>query len=377
MTLIAEDGNRYPFFTEQYGIPLPPAKTMDAILNIGANGTYTLYDRSLGLMNANATGGGMLTYLVAGAAAGAPTAVNDPAVAGDYTIAEDSGSLTTTAGGSPAGVLDNDIGGAAAAVLVSGPSFGTLSAGLAVDGSFSYTPNPNFNGTDQFTYLANDGAGGPDSNVATVTITVTPVNDPPTAVADAYDAVAGTTLYVASPGVLANDSDVDGDPLTATTSGIPPTELTAFNTDGSFTFDATLLTAGTVAQFDYVANDGTFDSLPPATVTVNVVAPPANQPPVAVEDTVNTPQNTVTPINVIANDYDPDGTIDAASVALSCGLATCTTTAGGTATVSGGGTVTFAPKNPGYRGTDTFTYTVNDNDGATSNVATVRVNVTR
>ena len=45
------------------------------------------------------------------------------------------------------------------------------------------------------------------------TITVTPVNDAPTAVADAYDAVAGDTLSVAAPGVLGNDSDVDGDAL--------------------------------------------------------------------------------------------------------------------------------------------------------------------
>ncbi len=61
------------------------------------------------------------------------------------------------------------------AILVTGPSNGTLSLGQ--DGSFTYTPNANFNGSDSFTYKANDGAD--DSNVATVTITVTPVNDAP------------------------------------------------------------------------------------------------------------------------------------------------------------------------------------------------------
>ena len=116
-----------------------------------------------------------------------------------------------------------------------------------------------------------------------------------------------------------------------------------------------------------------------ATVDITIVGPPPNQAPVAVDDTVNTPQNTDTPINVIANDYDPDGTIDATSVTLSCGLAVCTTTttAGGSVENTGGGIVTYTPRNAGYRGTDTFTYTVNDNLGATSNVATVRVNVTR
>ncbi len=111
--------------------------------------------------------------------------------------------MTTVAGGSPPGVLDNDTGGAAEAVLVSGPSAGTLTGGLTADGSFTYTPDADFNGNDQFTYVANDGASGPDSNVATVTITVTPVNDGPTAVIDAYNAIESETLNVAAPGVWA------------------------------------------------------------------------------------------------------------------------------------------------------------------------------
>ncbi len=54
---------------------------------------------------------------------------------------------------------------------------------LTADGSFTYTPNANFNGTDSFTYTASDGTAA--SNVATVTITVTRVNDAPVAVNDA------------------------------------------------------------------------------------------------------------------------------------------------------------------------------------------------
>jgi len=383
MTLIAEDGNLYPFTVEQYGLELPAAKTIDAVLNVATDGTYAVYDRDLHLMNGADTGGGMLVQLVANPSGGAPPgggpmAVNDPdpSTPLDYTIPEEGG-LTATAGGSPAGVLDNDTGGAVAAYLVSDPSHGTLGTGLASDGSFTYTPNANFNGTDQFTYVANDGAGGPDSNVATVTITVTPVNDPPTAVGDAYDAVEGTMLSVAAPGVLANDSDIDGDSLTVTTTPVVAAANGALtlNSDGSFDYTPSVA-APSSDSFTYEA----CDSQPlcaTAVVNLTIVPPPPNQAPVAVDDVVSTPKDTVTPINVVANDYDPDGTIDFTSVALGCGLASCTTQRGGTVVNSGGGIVTFTPKNAGFRGTDSFTYTVNDNLGTTSNVATVRVNVTR
>src|SRR5262249_42882051 len=63
------------------------------------------------------------------------------------------------------------------AAVVTPPSHGTLS--LAADGSFLYTPDADFHGTDTFTYRANDGHA--DSNLATVTISVTPVNDAPNA----------------------------------------------------------------------------------------------------------------------------------------------------------------------------------------------------
>ena len=80
------------------------------------------------------------------------------------------------------GVLANDSdvdSSALTAVLVQGPAHGAFS--LNADGTFSYTPDANFSGTDSFTYKANDGLT--DSNVATVTLNVTPVNDAPTVVA--------------------------------------------------------------------------------------------------------------------------------------------------------------------------------------------------
>ena len=107
---------------------------------------------------------------------------------------------------------DTDVdGNPLTAVVVTAPANGTLT--LNADGSFTYTPNANFNGTDSFTYKANDGTA--DSNTATVTITVDAVNDAPVAVNDSYSTTEDTPLTVAAPGVLGNDTDVDGNPLTA------------------------------------------------------------------------------------------------------------------------------------------------------------------
>ena len=100
------------------------------------------------------------------------------------------------------------------AALVTGPTHGTLT-GTSTDGAFTYTPNANFAGTDTFTYTVAD-AGGLTSNIATVTITVTSIdNDAPVAVNDTYTTTEDTALTIPAPGVLANDTDPDGDPLTA------------------------------------------------------------------------------------------------------------------------------------------------------------------
>ena len=370
--LMAEDGHRYPHSMEQYGLELQAGKTIDAVINASADGSYALYDRALNLAN-----GGMVAQLVANAVTAAPTAVDDPTPLGDYTIDEDT-FLTTTAGGSPAGVLDNDTGGATVALLVSGPAHGSLGTGLAADGSFTYTPNADYFGPDQFSYMANNGVGGPNSNVAVVSITVNGVADAPMAVADGYEVVAGETLTVAAPGVLGNDSDPDGDALTAQNGTAPTlgTLSTPLGTDGGFAFNAAGLNVGDVATFTYEACDPSPQCSPATTVTISVVAtppPPANLAPTANDDTTSTPRDTpLANYNIVANDEDPDGTLDATSVVITTGTKS---QAGGTVTNNGDGTITYTPKSAGYRGTDTFQYTVKDNVGATSNVATVRINV--
>jgi VCBS repeat-containing protein len=153
------------------------------------------------------------------------------------------------------GVLanDNDVDGdALTAVVDTLPSNGTLS--LNSDGSFTYLPDPNFDGTDSFTYLVNDGIE--DSNPATVTITVNPINDNPVSVDDTGMLTQGGTLNMPAPGVLGNDNDPDGDALVVTATPVsPPSYGTlTLNPDGSYTYihDGTATTSD---SFVYQACD--------------------------------------------------------------------------------------------------------------------------
>src|SRR5439155_22588473 len=98
---------------------------------------------------------------------------------------------------------------------------------LNPDGSVSYNPAPGYNGPDSFSYKANDGAA--DSDVATVTITVHAENDAPVAADDNYSLNQDTTLIVSAPGVLGNDTDVDGDSLNAVLVSCPDRKSTRLN----------------------------------------------------------------------------------------------------------------------------------------------------
>jgi VCBS repeat-containing protein len=136
------------------------------------------------------------------------TPVNDPPIANSDSV---TGPEDTPVNGN---VLGNDVdpdNAVLSAVLVSGPANGSMT--LNADGSFTYTPGSNFNGGDSFTYKASDGAL--DSNTTTVSILITPVNDPPFAAPNFFPASEGTTATLLG-NVLANDFDVDIDPLTVT-----------------------------------------------------------------------------------------------------------------------------------------------------------------
>src|SRR2546430_437660 len=89
-------------------------------------------------------------------------------------------------------------------------------------------------GSDSVPYKANDGQA--DSGIATVSITITAVNDAPVAVNDGYTTAEDTALNVAAPGVLANDSDVDGDTLSAVLVSQPTHGSLTLNSNGSFSY---------------------------------------------------------------------------------------------------------------------------------------------
>jgi len=380
-----------------------------------------------------------------------PTAQND-----SYTTQEDT-PLTVSA----PGVLGNDSdpdGDTLTVVLVSPPSDGSLT--LNPDGSFTYTPPPNWYGTTSFTYKARDSDGA-ESNVATVTITVTPMDDPPiaydasftgyknqtlefeglrfftydpdgdpiypwveivsgptvgslvqpepdyfrytppqgwtgttyflyrvfdmpdftpsnvatvtikilnrspTAQDDIYTAYKNTPLDVPAPGVLSNDSDPDGDPLTAVLVFEDPIGMWALylGPDGSFMyFPPPGWVGSTWFWYDAVDSDGA-SSL--AVVTIHVV----NRAPTAQNDSYTTYKNT--PLNVpapgvLGNDSDPDG--DPLTAVL------VSPPSQGSLTLNADGSFTYTPPS-GWSGTTSFTYKARDSDGAESNVATVTITV--
>jgi hypothetical protein len=166
------------------------------------------------------------------------------------------------------GVLANDLdpdGDTMTAALESGPSKGTLT--LNSNGSFKYSPNSNFNGTDSFTYRLNDGSA--NTSVAAAFITVQSVNDPPMANDGRYSTDQDSILTVPPPGVLVNDSDVDGDTLTASVDSDVGDGMLVLQPDGSFTYSPDFGFFGT-DSYTYSACDssGLSDT---ATVTITVL----------------------------------------------------------------------------------------------------------
>ncbi|HYN84597.1 MAG TPA: cadherin-like domain-containing protein [Pyrinomonadaceae bacterium] len=128
----------------------------------------------------------------------------------------------------------------------------------------SYTPAPDYFGADSFTYTVSDGQGG--LATATVDINVANVNDAPAATGDVYGMNQDTTLTVNPPGVLANDTDVDGDALSAVLATSTTNGSLGFNADGSFVYTPNAGFTG-LDSFTYTANDGAADS---EVVTVNI-----------------------------------------------------------------------------------------------------------
>ncbi len=153
------------------------------------------------------------------------------------------------------GVLRNDTdadGDVLTALLVNSTAHGAIN--FFPDGKFTYVPQADFSGTDSFTYRVSDGAL--QSPPVTVTLTVRPLPDAPQAVDDrGYVTERGKALTVsAAAGVLANDRDVDGDPLTLILRDPPQHGSLNLRPDGSFTYTPHAGRAG-VDVFTYEIRD--------------------------------------------------------------------------------------------------------------------------
>ena len=232
-------------------------------------------------------------------------------------------------------------------------------------GEVTYTPDSDYYGSDNFTYTVDDDDGD-TSNEATVSITVTSVNDPPVAVDDTATTPEDTPVVI---DVLDNDYDPDGeiDPTTVDIVDDASHGSTSVNpTTGEVTYTPDSDYYGS-DNFTYTVDDDDGDTSNEATVSITVTS--VNDPPVAVDDTATTPEDTPVVIDVLDNDYDPDGEIDPTTVDIVDDASHGSTSVNPTT-----GVVTYTPDS-GYHGSDYFTYTVDDDDGDTSNLATVNITV--
>lgn len=255
-------------------------------------------------------------------------------------------------------ILSNDMdlsGGFPILTDVTPGAHGSIS--INGDSTITYTPFANFFGTDSLVYTIADGDGDLDS--ATVSITVTGVNDAPDAVNDSVSILEDTPVTI---DVRANDSDPENDQLSVVTTSQPVFGTLATNADGTLTYTPAANYSGS-ASFTYTVADGNGGS-DTATVTIDISS--VNDAPNAVNDSASTPEDAVLGVNVLANDSDPES--------QSLTVSAVTQGAHGSVAVSLGVNVVYTPA-PNYFGPDSFTYTIADGNGG-SDTATVSINVT-
>jgi|GEM_PF-1764916 len=252
---------------------------------------------------------------------------------------------------------------------------------VSSSGNVTFTPIAAFVGTSSVDYTVNDATGAP-STVGTLTVTVV-LNLPPVAVADDAQTPPNTTVYIP---VTANDSDPDGTIDGATIDLDPATSgtQTSRSVTGQGTFTTVGQPAGTVrfipstnytgtSTINYRVRDaiGALSNITTLTVRVG---------PRAINNTTQTQPGVAVSVNAPGNDIDANG-LDLATVDLdptTPGLqqANVVVVLGTFSLNAATGVVTFTPGSPTATGTATITYTINDQTGATSNVATITVNIT-
>ena len=264
---------------------------------------------------------------------------------------------------------DNDPDGDPMSFAVNtNPVHGVVTCSVA--GLCDYMPNPDFNGTDSFTYTVSDDRGG--SSNGTVNVTVTPVNDPPVAVNGTGNTMADTSLDLAVGGLVSDKETTDADlsislgTVTGGTASVSGTTVTFVPSPG---FSGT-------ATIPYTVTDrGDPDNCSPASVScdssrlnvsasLSVTVATGQLPPVAGDDASTVDEDdAATDIDVTNGDSDPNGDT------LTYQLATAPSN--GSASCMTDGMCTYEP-DPDFNGTDSFTYMVDDGNGGTAE-ATVTV----
>jgi len=241
-----------------------------------------------------------------------------------------------------------------------GPVHGVLD--LAPDGAFTYTPSHDYFGPDTFGFRVSDGITS--SLPGVVTVNVTPVNDAPVANPDSYDLVEDEPLdlSVFGPafGVLANDLDVDGDPLSAVKVDDPAHGALVLNEDGTFLYTPDTNFFGD-DSFTYQAQDPSGERS--LVTTVSLFVENQNDAPVASDVTPATDEDT--PLEAILPASDPDG--DALTFEILTGPTH------GTLDLLDDGAFRYTPAQD-YFGADAFTFRASDGQ-LPSNTGTVTIEV--
>jgi gliding motility-associated-like protein len=237
---------------------------------------------------------------------------------------------------------------------VSGPSNGTIV--INTDGTYTYTPNPNFNGTDVIVVSICD-AGLPLPGVCvndTITVTVAPVNDAP--IVDNEVVTTNEDTPVAGDLTDAGDSDPDGTPLTANTTPVsgPTNGTIVINADGTYTYTPNAGFSGTDVIVVSICDAGT--PLPGVCVndTITVTVSPVNDAPIVDNEVITTNEDTPVAGDLTdAGDSDPDGTPITANTTPVSGPSN------GTIVINTDGTYTYTP-NPNFNGTDVIVVSICD-----------------
>ncbi|MBD1822859.1 DUF4347 domain-containing protein [Cyanobacteria bacterium FACHB-DQ100] len=383
--------------------------TSGALVTFNANNSFTYNPNGkFEFIGVGKTATDTFTYGVTNSSSGTDTATVTVTIAGindaptgidDSPATDEATTLTISALSND---FDTDMGDTLSITHVNGTAISagsilTLASGAKVtfnaDGTFSYNPNGKFEylgigktATDSFQYTISDGKGG--TSTATINLTITGVNDAPTAKADSVTTTENSTVTFA---VLGNDSDIDvGDILSVTkingvmlSAGssvlIDSKAKVTLNANGTLTYDPN-------GKFEYLGKSATgTDSFTYtisdskggiSTATINLTITGENDAPTANADSVTTNEDSSTTFSILSNDSDID-TGDTISISRINGKimvpgSTITLTSGAKLTYNTNRTFTYNPNgkfaalNMGDTATDSFTYTIVDGKGGSS-----------